>query len=89
MKLFLQILFAIVLLVALILVLSSALGLLIRLAILVGICALIVAGVRALLRGKQEKQGPDLKAHRRAEKDAEKKLQLLERTVEAERKKSE
>ena len=86
MKLTLQILAALLALVVLFWAVSAILGYLVG-ALVIAILALGVGALlRMLLVGRDQKRAPNLSSVRRAEKDAEKMLQKLEQTTNAERK---
>jgi membrane associated rhomboid family serine protease len=84
MKLFLQIVLAIIVLFALVMLLSAAFGYLIQIAIVTAIVAVVIALVRAWWVKRQERLHP-IKSDRKAEKDAHKTLKQMERQAEAER----
>ena len=81
MKLLIQILLVVVLLFVLYWALSAAVGVLIYFLIVAGIVGLIVAILRHLLGLNRKEQAPNLKAHQRAERDAERALKEMERKV--------
>ena len=84
MKLFLQILGGILIVVAAIFLLSTALGFLIQIIVVTAIVALIALLVHSFWNSHKAKTDP-VKAHRKAEKVAEKSLKQLERKTGTER----